>query len=82
MEVDQMTVRMLLVFIPILVGSSFPTFASSAAAARADSSRLEAQQTRKIAGEKKKKRNWINYRPGARESAHADGSRSRIPWQT
>jgi cell wall-associated NlpC family hydrolase len=64
-----MTVRMLLVFIPILMVSSFPAFPSSAAAARTDSSKLEAQEIRKVAGGKKKKRNWINYRLGARESA-------------
>ena len=64
-----MTMRMLLLLIPILMLSSFPAFSSSAAAARTDFSKLEAQEIRKIAGEKKKKRNWINYRLGARESA-------------
>jgi hypothetical protein len=64
-----MTVRMLLVFIPILMVSSFPAFSSSAAAARTDSRKLEAQEIRKVAGGKKKKRSWINYRLGARESA-------------
>ena len=64
-----MTVRMLLVFIPILIVSSFPAFSSNAAAARTDSRKLEAQEIRKVAGGKKKKRNWINYRLGARESA-------------
>jgi hypothetical protein len=64
-----MTVRMLLVFIPILMVSSFPAFSSSAAAARTDTRKLEAQEIRKVAGGKKKKRYLNHNLIGARESA-------------
>jgi len=60
---------MLLVFIPILMISSLPAFSSSAAAARTDSSKLEALEIRKVDEGKKKKRYLNNNRLGTREFA-------------
>ena len=64
-----MTVRLLLVFIPILMVSSLPAFSSSADAAHTDSSKLEAQESRKAAVGKNHKRYRSEYRLGVQVCA-------------